>query len=503
MRSRTFTALLAAFALLAAAGHCAAQGTSGSQFLAVGMGARSTGMGGAAVSLANDGTTLHWNPAGLTLVGGHNLAVSHVAWLSDASYQYASYVGPLGESGAVGLAVERGGLSWDNTNEGDFDAGDFSGVIGYGRRLSGNLGAGGSLKYISSTLGDDSAASYALDVGAVYRLSDNLRLGAAARNLGPGLQYRESEDPLPATLAMGGSWAWRDVTLALDIEKQNDLETVPRVGIEYVPVAPLALRGGYVGGGDSALDALTGGFGLRWSDVWAFDYAYRPSELGGTHQVGLSASLGEGTGLLSGASTTGEDDPGITAVPKANLTVITELAKEAIVEAVDRMALPGGSEVYVSQVGQSEASWLIQSLLYEELTARGHVVMTGAMTGGADQDGPPRFEISYRIVSCETSFPRAWREWVVGRRRVERKTRCDIHVRLSDGRSAILWAGSVQRERREIIPGDRLAELATEGQPFASPQIASGGWDRVLEPVVVAGIVGGLIYLFYTSRSAD
>ena len=503
MRSNTLAGLLALAVILASAGTCGAQGTSGSQFLGIGIGARSMGMGGTSVSLADDGTALCWNPGGLTLVGGHRLAVSHVAWFSDATYQYASYVRPLGENGVVGLSALQGAVSWDNTGDGEFDAGDFSGVLGYGRRVRGNLGVGGSLKYLSSTLGDDSAASYAVDVGAVYRMSENLSLGAVVRNLGPGLAYRESEDPLPTTLAMGGSYTWHDITLAVDVEKQNDLAATPRIGVEYVPINPLALRGGLVGGDDSALGTLTGGFGLHWGDRWAFDYAYRPSNLGGTHQVGLSAGLGGGEGLLSAASVVAKDGIAVSAVPKPNLTVITELAREAISEAVDRMALAEGSEIYVSQLGQGEASWLIQSVLYEELTTRGHAAMAGGLTGGGQEDGPQRYEIAYRIISCETSFPRAWREWVVGSRRVERKTRCDIHLRLTDARSAVIWAGGVERERREIIPGDRLGELSAHGQPFASPEITSGGWDRVLEPVVVAGIVGGLIYLFYTSRSTN
>lgn len=495
-------ALLAAAVVLAWAVSCGAQGTSGSQFLGIGIGARSMGMGGAAVSLADDGTTLHWNPGGLTLVGGHSLAVSHVAWFSDATYQYASYVCPFGERGALGLAVERGGVSWDNTGDGDFDAGDFSGVIGYGRRVSGGLGLGAGLKYLSSTLGEDSAASYAADVGVVYSPSRSVSFGAAVRNLGPGLTYRQSEDPLPTTLALGGSYRWRHLTLAVDVEKQNDLEAVPRLGVEYAPMELLALRGGYVGGGDSALSAFTGGFGIRWGGAWALDYAYRPSTLGGTHQIGLSTGLGGGVAAL-GASSPEEDEPGVTAVPKSNLTVISQLAREAIAEALDRMALPAGSEIYLSQVGQHDASWVIQSLLHEELTARGHVVMKGELAGGGEDPVPPRYEIAYRIVSCGTTFPRAWREWVVGSRRVERKSRCDLYMRLSDARPAIVWAGSVERELREIIPGDRLSELSTDGQPFASPQVDAGGWDRVLEPVVVAGIVGGLIYLFYTSRSTD
>jgi hypothetical protein len=503
MRSKTLAALLVPAVILASAGTCGAQGTSGSQFLGIGMGARSTGMGGASVSLADDGTALYWNPGALTLVGGHRFTVSHVAWFRDATYRYASYALPLGESGVVGLAVEQGGISWDNTGEGEFDAGDFSGALGYGRAVLPNLGVGGSLKYLSSVLGDDSAASYAVDVGAIYKLSENVSLGAAVRNLGPGLSYREREDPLPTTLAVGGSCTWRDLTLALDLEKQNDLAATPRAGLEYVPIRPLALRGGFIGGDDSALGTFTGGFGLRWADRWAFDYAYRPSTLGGTHQVGLSAGLGGGGGLLSATSVASEGGVAVSAMPKSNLSVITELVRETISEAVDRMGLAEGSEVYVALLGQNDASWLVQSVLYEELTADGHAVMAGGLTGAGEEGGPTRYEVAYRIVSCETSFPRAWREWVVGSRRVERKTRCDIHFRLSDARAAVVWAGSVERERREIIPGDRLTELSTQGQPFASPEITTGGWDRVLEPVVVAGIVGGLIYLFYTSRSTN
>ncbi len=41
------------------------------------------------------------------------------------------------------------------------------------------------------------------------------------------------------------------------------------------------------------------------------------------------------------------------------------------------------------------------------------------------------------------------------------------------------------------------------GQTFTAPELEPGGWDKILEPVVVAGIVGGLIYLFYTSKTSN
>ena len=173
-------------------------------------------------------------------------------------------------------------------------------------------------------------------------------------------------------------------------------------------------------------------------------------------------------------------------------------------EAVDKMRLPQGSQLYLKQVDTHEANWLIKSILIEEVTSRGHVVRTGQQ-GSAPPNGAeePVYEIGYRIVTCQTSLPRSWREWVIGSRKVERRTGVDIRFELSDAQRSIVWAGGVQRERREIIPGSRVDDLASPGQPFASPEAEPGGWDKVFEPVIVAGIVGGLIYLFYTSRSTD
>jgi len=171
-------------------------------------------------------------------------------------------------------------------------------------------------------------------------------------------------------------------------------------------------------------------------------------------------------------------------------------------EALDRMSIPPGSAVSAAQDGKHDADWLVQSALLERLTARGHTVMAGPAPPD-EAAGRPKYRVTYRIVSCETTYPRVWREWVVGSRKVERRTRVDVYFQLSDGSGAVVWAGGVERERREVVPGSRVAELATPGQSFTAPEVAAGGWDKILEPIVVAGIVGGLIYLFYTSRSTN
>lgn len=488
-----------------------AQGTSGSQFLGIGMGARSIGMGGAYVSVADDGSSLYWNAAGLSRVSGRKLTVSHVSWFEDVGYQFAGYAAPLGVEGAIGLALERGSVgSWDNTGAGSIDAGDFYGALGYGRRIRPNLGLGASVKYLRSTLGDASAASYAFDLGVVYRVTGSLSLGGAARNIGPGLTFEDETDPLPAALAFGGSYARGEYLFALDLEKQNDLSMVTRAGMEYTPLAPLCLRGGIVLGEDSALSPVMGGIGVNWNETWGLDYSYRPGDLGGAHWFSLSTGLG---GALVGAGdiaasasrdTGAADEIEEVRIPQSNLTLLTQQTRQAAAEVIEKMALPAGCEIYTRQGEQHDANWLVHSILLEELTARGHVVMTGPMPSEVEEEpGRPRREITYRIVSFGTSYPRVWRQWLVGSKKVERRSDVDLHFRLSDSTGAVIWAGEGRKQRRDIVPGGRVSELATPGIPFASPELESAGWDRVLEPIVVTGIVGGLIYLFYTSKSTD
>ena len=201
----------------------------------------------------------------------------------------------------------------------------------------------------------------------------------------------------------------------------------------------------------------------------------------------------------------GRQDVAEATVPKPNITLLAELTASIADGALDKMGLPEGARVHLRQTDQHEANWLVQSVLVEALTDRGHAILTGNIgsAAGEDEGGSPSYEISYRIVACETAYPRAWREWVVGSRKVERRTTVDIRFQLSDATKTILWAGSGQRDKRDIVPGGRVAELTTPGQAFTAPELQTGGWDRIIEPVVVAGIVGGLIYLFYTSKSAD
>ena len=86
--------------------------------------------------------------------------------------------------------------------------------------------------------------------------------------------------PLPVTMTVGGSYRWHGVLMSMDLEKVNDLGPTTRIGAEYAPVRYLTLRGGWIGGDETALSGLTGGVGSGKTHVAAQAHNWSRRALG-------------------------------------------------------------------------------------------------------------------------------------------------------------------------------------------------------------------------------
>jgi hypothetical protein len=131
-------------------------------------------------------------------------------------------------------------------------------------------------------------------------------------------------------------------------------------------------------------------------------------------------------------------------------------------------------------------------------------------TGRWDAGGQAIFEkapvpdkvLDFRIGELEVDYTRRWRKSLFGSAMVERSARAAIFFRLLDGTDGrVLWTDSGRREKKDIVPQKILARL--EDIPGLGPSAESGGGGitRVLEPLIVSGIVVGLVLLFYSSRT--
>lgn len=297
-------------------------GTTAATFLEVGVGAPAIGMGGAYVSVADNATALHWNPAGIASLSQIDVAVVHTSWIADTRFDFAGIVLPLGSFGTLGFSLTSLSMGDmlvrtiempEGTGE-YFSAGDIAGALSYSRQLTERFAIGFTAKYIQQTIWHESASGFAIDVGTVFKtdLFGGMTIGAALSNFGTSMRMagrdarqfirldpskQGSNDRIPTEVELA-SWdlplffqfgistrvfdndgyRW---TIAVDALHPNDNYESLNVGTEFVFTDLLFLRAGYHSLFlDQAEGGLSMGIGVTTSNFLGnmrvgFDYAYQ------------------------------------------------------------------------------------------------------------------------------------------------------------------------------------------------------------------------------------
>ena len=111
---------------------------------------------------------------------------------------------------------------------------------------------------------------------------------------------------------------------------------------------------------------------------------------------------------------------------------------------------------------------------------------------------PPAGEIlTFRVLECGVSYPWVKRDWLVGPRRYGRYASVKVRgsrVVQPGGRVTAVAAGD--RINIDELPGWALPYVEGNGYPFAIERPEGAQLRRLIEPVIVTAIIGGLVYLF-------
>jgi hypothetical protein len=281
--------------------HAGGAGTSGANFLKVGVGARSLAMAGAAVSTVDDANAIYWNPARLAPLTQTSLTATYASLFEDQSQGFLGAATPLGDHGVLGLGVNYLTVADIEKRAGDTESADsmfkdqeYSVALSYARKgvLWDSLDLGANAKLIQQSLDTYKESAYAVDLGAAYRATEKITAGLTVQNLGSDL----GEDSLPVLVKAGADVRLFQSKLSLALDGDawvTDERYTGSAGTEFWLAKPLALRAGYrFGQGPDNLGGASGlsvGVGFHFSSL-SLDYAFLPSgDLGDTHRMSFGA----------------------------------------------------------------------------------------------------------------------------------------------------------------------------------------------------------------------
>ncbi len=313
------------------------------EFLNLGAGGRSLGMGGAFVAVARDVTSGYWNPAGLSHLKYPQFMLMHSSQFSgEVNYDYGSVGLPVGGRNSVGLSLIRVGVDdviktrllnpdlaigeIDSTSgvrnvpieDGAFNAADYALYLTYSKRSGGNFSYGGNVKLVHRGLGDNSAWGIGFDVGVLFSPMTNLMVGLNFQDVTTTLLAWDTgrRELIRPTLRAGVSYpfSWEaaggrfqpavDFIFRFENRQESSLFNVGRtsldinVGWEYVHRGSVAFRFGFADFAQSeasevSLGQVSAGIGLRFPKL-NIDYAFLGHEdLGNTHRISAKLTLEE------------------------------------------------------------------------------------------------------------------------------------------------------------------------------------------------------------------
>ena len=318
------------FAILPTISHTASRAKYAGEFIAIGVGGRAFGLGGAYVAVAGDVTAGYWNPAGLSRLNYPQFTLMHDEQFGGLiNYDYGAVAFPAGANASLALSAIRLGVdniantsnAWNDlngnglpeSNEIDrskisyFNAADWAFYLSYAKKSSEDFSYGANLKIIRRENGEAGATGIGFDVGAQYRLTDRLTLGANAQDITTTLiAWNTGTNELIApTLKLGSAYRIDALdgqfTPAFDVDMRfEDRASASNAhigavsldfhtGLEFDFRQVVAVRTGY-----SDLGTFTIGAGVHLPK-FDIDYSFAKfdgtEELGNTHRISITFTL--------------------------------------------------------------------------------------------------------------------------------------------------------------------------------------------------------------------
>lgn len=218
------------------------------------------------------------------------------------------------------------------------------------------------------------------------------------------------------------------------------------------------------------------------------------------------APLAAGTRIALGR---GEATPLDQSVERALLAALTERRMDvwvvsasgetsAVQSNLPSAHMPPG-QGFDSLVAEMRARRLEQA----KQNASGEVFDPG--TGSSGEGSTPQTSdmplLTFHVEEARVDYPRLFRSGLFGGLHVERRALARLSGRLArSGSRAVYWVGVADTSIADHVGRSEVRMLEDPARPETRGTMPPQGWKKLAEPVLVIGLVAGLVSLFYTNR---
>ena len=189
-----------------------------------------------------------------------------------------------------------------------------------------------------------------------------------------------------------------------------------------------------------------------------------------------------------------------------NFSILEDLSGEALGELIRNMPdIPRGASLYLEkQKGVGEIDFVLENVMIVAFRNAGFKVTEENPRERIPDQPLPAYKLSYQIIRMSLTYPDISRRYWLGAKEVERNAEIDIFAQLIDMESGdIIWVGDTHKEYDDVIGYSLLERVEDPEYDFTRPERKELRWSRLIEPMIVGGVVVGLVYLFFSNQSND
>jgi len=206
-------------------------------------------------------------------------------------------------------------------------------------------------------------------------------------------------------------------------------------------------------------------------------------------------------GVTLAGPATADDEPVV-----SNLELMGRLTGQVAQELIESVPVTAGmGDVILVPNELTDQYEFTDNVIARVLTGAGHKVYQsepGTQPAPLPDSVETRLQFEYQAIHFELSYPKIYRPFLIGGKKVKRRAEVRLLAKLVDPKDqSVVWIGEATRSFEDKFSYGELSEVEVGSFAFTKPDRSSSSLGKVVEPVVVSGIIIGLIYLFFSNQS--